>query len=340
MYTNQRKIFGWDSYYRLYYDDDFQNTIYTSPRTMEEPTETTPLTQHTDDDDDADTGNDNQVTNWDEIDLTQMAPDGTPIGEQPPDGTDRTNPFEEGAASTPAGEHIPLVERTRFPQEQQGLHTAETSFNEGSQSLQAIAEGQQESIWEEIGWDFEEPDKSKLDVRRVAAPRSGQGRGGSVIELSMKGRNKWYRFYTKSPGDTEATFNEHLPQEIKNALGKSVDEQLDDTNTALARTQQKLAEKEVQQKRAAERAAESQKLKRDMMLSPIKSKILMPRYNNWKMSMGHSMKRQYKGLRMARGSWKVISKPNDKNYQIYRSWQNKPIRFAKMSTNSCVKRGS
>ena len=240
---------------------------------MEEPTETTTLTQHTDDGDDdaADTGNDNQVFDWNS-DISQVPP---PKGYQPPDGTDRTNPFEQGAASTPVGEHIPLVERTRFPQEQQGPRNAETSFNEGSQSLQAIAEGQQESIWEEIGWDFPNVDRNKLDVRRVTAPRSGQGRGGAVIELSMKGRNKWYRFYTKSLGDTEATFNEHLPQEIKNALGKTraelraeaeaaAEAELISTNAALARKNQELAEKQAQLKRAAERAAESQKLKRDM----------------------------------------------------------------------------
>ena len=208
---------------------------------MEEPTKTTPLTQHTDDDDDDDTGDDNQVIEWDNIDLGQVPADGTPAGEQ-----------------------IPLNTITRGPQEQQGSRNAETSFNEGSQSRQAIAESQQETVWEEIEWDFPEPDKNKLDVRRVAAPRSGQGRGGSVIELSLKGRDKWYRFYTKSPGDTKATFNEHLPQAINNALGKTTDELFSETNAALARNQQELAEKQAQLKQIEQRADESQKLKREM----------------------------------------------------------------------------
>ena len=186
--------------------------------------ETTPFLKHTGDDDDDgnddDTGNVNQGFGWD-TDLSQVPAD---PDYQPSDDTGSRNPFKPRAASTPAGEQIPLIEKTRLPRKQQGSRTAETSFIEGGQSLQAIAEGQKEAAWEEIEWDFPNPDKSKLDVRCVEAPRSGQGRGGSVIELSLKGRNKWYRFYTKSPGNTEATFNEHLPQAINNALGKTTDE--------------------------------------------------------------------------------------------------------------------
>ena len=134
-------------------------------------TEKDPLIQRTGDDDDDDD------TDWDNTDLNQI----------PVQGTDSThNPFEPDAASTPAGEQIPMVTRTGLPTEQQGAHTDETSFNEGAQSRQAIAEGQKQSAWDEIEWDFPNPDKSKIDARYAAAPRSGQGRGGSVIEVSLK----------------------------------------------------------------------------------------------------------------------------------------------------------
>ena len=157
-----------------------------------------------------------------------------------------------------------MVTRTGLPPEQQGAHTDETSFNAGAQSLRAIAEGQKESAWDEIKWDFPDPDKSKIDARYAAAPRSGQGRGGSVIEVSLKGSNKWYRFYTKSPGDTKATLNASLPPGIKQALGKTTDEQFSETNTALERNQQALAAKQQQLEQTEQRAAEAQQLRRDL----------------------------------------------------------------------------
>ena len=223
---------AWDYYYRLYYDDEDefvplenQNYIYTTPMaeggydTMDSTTEKDPLIPGTGDDDDD--------TDWDNTDLNQA-----------PGDTDSThNPFEPYAASTPAGEQIPMVTRTGLPQEQQGPRTEETPFNEGAQSRQAIAEGQKESAWDEIEWDFPKPDKSKIDARYAVAPISGQDRGGSVIEVKLKGSNHWHRFYTKSPGDTEATLNAHLPPNIKRALGKTTDELFSATNTLLERNQ-------------------------------------------------------------------------------------------------------
>ena len=204
--------------------------------TMNSTTEKDPLIPRTGDADDDDD------TDWDNTDLNQI----------PVQDTDSThNPFEPDAASTPAGEQIPMVTRTGLPPEQQGAHTDETSFNEGAQSRRAIAEGQKQSAWDEIEWDFPNPDKNKIDARYATAPRSGQDRGGSVIEVSLKGRHKWYRFYTKSPGDTKATLNVSLPQGIKQALGRTTDEQFAETNVALERNQQALA-------------AEAQQLRRDL----------------------------------------------------------------------------
>ena len=172
--------------------------------TMDPTTEKTPLIPGDDDDDDN--------TDWDNTDLNQI----------PGQDTDSThNPFEPDAASTPAGEQIPMVTRTRPPPEQQGAHTGETSFNEGAQSLQAIKEGQKESAWDRIKWKYPHPDKRIFDARYAAAPISGQDSAGYVIEVSLKGSPKWYRLYTTSPGDTEATLNQSLPPNLKRALGRT-----------------------------------------------------------------------------------------------------------------------
>ena len=67
-------------------------------------------------------------------------------------------------------------------------------------------------------------DENKLKGRYKIAPRAGGGGGGGVIEIAMKGKDKWYRLYTKSPGDVEKSLNESLPKEIKNALGTALNE--------------------------------------------------------------------------------------------------------------------
>ena len=80
----------------------------------------------------------------------------------------------------------------------------------------------------------------------------------------MRGKDKWYPLYTKKRGDDSKTFNQSLPKEIQTALGKSLTEQFDDTNASLQAKQNELAEKQKQLEQAEQRAAESQKLRRDM----------------------------------------------------------------------------
>ena len=156
-----------------------------------------------------------------------------------PRKSDRTQPFEPGGASTPAG-----GERTRLPEE--------TSF--GGDPTERLA-------WEEIKNEFEMADESKLKLRYKTAPKSG----GAIIEVAMKKKDKWYPLVTKSRGDDSKTFNQSLPKEIQTALGKSINELFDDTNTALQEKQNELNEKQKQLEQDAEqRAAESQKLRRDM----------------------------------------------------------------------------
>ena len=92
----------------------------------DETTDKDPLIPDTGDDDDDD-GDDP----WDNLDWD------TPLY---PEDTDRTQPFEPGAASTPAGgESIPMTERTSLPQER-GPRTEETSFTTTPDSIPTVSE--------------------------------------------------------------------------------------------------------------------------------------------------------------------------------------------------------
>ena len=104
-----------------------------------------------------------------------------------------------------------MTERTKFPQER-GPRTEKTSF--GGELTERLA-------WQEIIDKFEMADESKLKARYKEKPRSG----GAIIEVSMRGKNKWYPLLTKSSGDTVKTFNTALPKEIQNALGKPLTQQ-------------------------------------------------------------------------------------------------------------------
>ena len=201
---------------------------------MDETTDKDPLIQKKGDDDDID-----------DIDLSKYDIHGNPIDPE------TTQPFEPGGASTPAGgESIPMTTRTSLPQER-GPRTEETSF--GGELTERFA-------WQEIRDVFEMADESKLKARWKTAPRSG----GAILEVSMKTKDKWYPLLTKSRGDVAKSFNESLPKEIQTALGKSINELFEDTNTALQEKQNELDEKQKQLEQDEQRAAESQKLRREM----------------------------------------------------------------------------
>ena len=201
---------------------------------IDETTDTDPLIPKKGDDDDDD-----------DVDLSKYDIHGNPIDPE------TTGPFTPGAASTPAGgESIPMTERTRLPQERGSL-IDETSFG---------GEPTGRAAWQEIREEFEMADESTLKARYKTAPRSG----GAILEVSMRDKDKWYPLYTKNRGDVAKSFNESLPKEIQKALGKSLDEQFNDTNTALKEKQNELDEKQKQLEQEEQRAAESQKLRRDM----------------------------------------------------------------------------
>ena len=197
----------------------------------------------------ADDDDDDDTENFHQYDLSKYDIDGRRID------PDRTQPFTPGAASTPSGEQIPMTTRTRLPKEL-GSRTEETSFITGEPTARPA--------WSEIKQEFEMADENRLKARYKVAPRAGGGGGGAILEIAMKGKDKWYRLYTKSRGDADKSFNTSLPKEIKTALGKSLDEQVTDTNAALQAKQNELAAKQKQLEQAKQRAAESQKLRREM----------------------------------------------------------------------------
>ena len=77
----------------------------------------------------------------------------------------------------------------------------------------------------------------------------------------MSGKDKWYRLYTKSRGASSKSFNDHLPKEIKSALGKSLDEQFTETNQALSRNEQELQAKQKQKEQTEKRSESKGKIR-------------------------------------------------------------------------------
>ena len=123
-----------------------------------------------------------------------------------------TQPFEPGAASTPA---------TRLPPEKQGISTTQD----------AMAKSELENI-------FPNMSRTELEFKYEKAPKSG----GAVIKVKYHTSDTWYSLYTKSKGNEEKTFNTNLPQRISQALGKSAEEMIAEDNTALRDTQRRLDE--------------------------------------------------------------------------------------------------
>ena len=244
---------AWDSYYRLYYDNDDDdsenNYTYTTPSNMAEggydPTDKTPLIPSAGDDDD---GDDTTGIDWGNIDLGQVPGD---------DDSDRRNPFEPAASSTPAGgENIQLKTMTRLPPEKQGASDETsfiTGFDQGVQTLDSL-------VRRELDNEFPNMSTTEIEFRYKSAPRSG----GAVIEVRYHTSETWYRLYTKSKGDTEKTLNTALPKQIQQALGKSTDEEITELNAALKTIEQQEKTEQNQLRQKENRAEEAQRLRREM----------------------------------------------------------------------------
>ena len=141
---------------------------------------------------------------------------------------------------------------------------------------------------------------------------------------------------TKSRGASSKSFNDHLPKEIQNALGKSLDEQFNDTNTLLDRNQKELAEKQKQLEQVEQSAAESQKLRRDMDAITNRIKDDDDRIRELEDAHGPLDTEKIQRLKNERGRLNLIINPNGNNCHSYRRMQNKPTKYKKKLTNSCL----
>ena len=205
----------------------------------------------------------NDGDEWCDVDLSKQ-----PIPEEergqwrfPSDtNPNTTNTFEPGASSTPSsGERIPLA--TRLPPEQQGASggTAETSFITGNAPDRQIITLENVAR-REIETEFPNASLTELQFRYKEAPRSG----GSIVEVKYHTSDKWYPLYTKTRGDLEKTINTSLPKRIKEALGESLDDALDKTNTQLQELQKQEETQRQQLQQTETKAEEAQRLRREM----------------------------------------------------------------------------
>ena len=208
-------------------------------------------------------GGGNDDDEWGDLDLSLH-----PIPEE--QDTDTTQPFKPGASSTPSGgEQIPMA--TRLPPEQQGARggTAETSFITGAKPGQRLLTKEQMAR-EEVVEVFKKVNLTELDFQYTEKPRAG----GMTLEVKYHTKNKWYPVLTKSRGDTYKTLNQSLSKEIKDALGPytprqrpepdEIDEAIDQTNAELQELQQQEATQLKSFQQAETKAAEAQRLRRDM----------------------------------------------------------------------------
>ena len=258
----------WDSYYHLYYDDEDefvppenQNYIYTTPMAEggeypNDATEKTPFIPGGGGDDDDDKGVDNPIYT---ADLSQQ-----PVTEEDKEEwrrfTSNTDPVDpkDSSNTSASGENIPLA--TRLPPEKQGASggTADTSFTAGFDQGHPIT--LQNMASREIENEFPKADFVQLNFRYKKAPRSG----GLIIEVKYHNSDKWYPLYTKSPGDGEKTFNTSLPKRIKDALGESLTDSINKTNAELQNYQDQEAAQLKALQQSETRAAEAQRLHREM----------------------------------------------------------------------------
>ena len=234
-----------------------------------EPTDKTPLIPSAGDDDH---GEDNTGIDWD-----------APIDPEP----DRRNPFEPAASSTPAdSERLPLKAMTRLPPEKQGT-SAETSFTTG---FDQGVKTHDSMVRYELGNEFPNMSLTEIEFRYKIAPKSG----GAVIEVKYHTSDKWYRLYTQSKGDDQKTLNIALPKQIKQALGKSTTESINETNATLKtlEQQEKTEEKQLRQTQSA--AEEAQRLKQRWAPFGTEFKILPIKYRRLKMLKAPWTRTRYK----------------------------------------------
>ena len=194
-----------------------------------------------------------------------------------------TQPFEPGAASTPAGgESIPMT--TRLPPEKQGISTTQD----------AMAKSELENIYPNMS-------RTELEFKYEKAPKSG----GSVIKVKYHNSNTWYSLYTKSKGDEEKTFNTNLPQRISQALGKSAEEMIAEDNTALQDTQRRLDEAQQAEARLNAQAQKQEQEAQERQRLETQLEQINQRIDNMVNEGGTERERQMETDRLKRESAKL-----------------------------------
>ena len=90
----------------------------------------------------------------------------------------------------------------------------------------------------------------------------------TIIEIKLRNKEKWYPLFTKSRGDENKTFNQSLIPGIQRALGAYQPKQLDAEIAAKNAALQDLQKQEKAQRKALQqaetKAAEEQRLRREM----------------------------------------------------------------------------
>ena len=171
-----------------------------------------------------------------------------------------TQPFEPGASSTPyhGGE---AHEMSQLPQEQSGQDT--DPLLESDALAQRLQQTSQDSPWADLDTIFPEARRNK-DSLEVFTQRNSQGKNPRLfVKIAMQGK-KAYPVLTRNVVTRQLQINKNLPQELKGLLGKSMFEQMNDFQQEKARKETELAAKQKQLQQVEQRAAESQKLRRDM----------------------------------------------------------------------------
>ena len=193
---------------------------------------------------------------WEDTDIPDTA-DPTDPSVDDDDESNTTQPFTPGASSTPyhGGE---AHEMSQFPQEQSGQDT--DPLLTGDELDQRLQQTRQGSAWADL---LEMYPQANKDALQVDYQKDKQGNPRLLVKMVGRGK-KVYPLFTRNAVTRQLRENPNLSQEIKTYLGKSMGEQMKDFQQEKARKEAELAAKQKQLEQIQQRAAESQKLRRDM----------------------------------------------------------------------------
>ena len=207
---------------------------------------------------------------WEDTDLDDINIQDPSVDDDDDDDDNESNttqPFTPGASSTPyqppgdsegpyhGGEEH---EMSQLPQEQSGQDT--DPLLTGDELDQRLQQTRQDSAWADL---LEMYPQANKDALQVEYQKDKQGNPRLLVKMVGRGK-KVYPLFTKNAVTRQLRENPNLSQEIKTYLGKSMGEQMKDFQQEKVRKEAELAAKQKQLEQIQQRAAESQKLRRDM----------------------------------------------------------------------------